>query len=64
MRSGDVVVVPDNTSAQASVFGGVMGADAGARGIAQFVNGRLDILQALADQAPESVVRYRYGSAE
>lgn len=47
MRSGDVVVVPDNASEQAYVFGGVTG-DGGARGVVRFVNGRLDILQALS----------------
>jgi len=48
LRTGDVVMVPDNTSEQAYVFGGVMGGDAGARGIVRFVNGKLDILQALS----------------
>jgi polysaccharide biosynthesis/export protein len=47
MRSGDVVVVPDNTSEQAYVFGGVTG-EGGARGVVRFVNGKLDILQALS----------------
>jgi polysaccharide export outer membrane protein len=47
LRAGDVVMVPDNTSEQAYVFGGVTG-EGGARGVVRFVNGRLDILQALA----------------
>lgn len=46
LRTGDVVVVPDNASEQAYVFAGVTGD--GNRGIVRFVNGRLDILQALA----------------
>ena len=48
LRTGDVVVIPDNTSEQAYVFGGVTGSDANARGVVRFVNGRLDILQALS----------------
>ena len=47
LRTGDVVVVPDNLSEQAYVFGGVTG-DSGSRGVVRFVNGRLDILQALS----------------
>jgi polysaccharide export outer membrane protein len=47
MRSGDVVVIPDNASEQAYVFGDVTG-DGGARGVVRFINGRLDILQALS----------------
>ena len=47
LRTGDVVVVPDNASEQAYVFGGVTG-DSGTRGVVRFVNGRLDILQALS----------------
>lgn len=47
LRTGDVVVIPDNTSEQAYVFGGVTGDD-GARGIVRFVNGKLNILQALS----------------
>ena len=47
LRPGDVVFVPDNLSEQAFVFGG--SADGGARGgPVAFVNGRLDLLQALA----------------
>jgi polysaccharide export outer membrane protein len=51
LRTGDVVVIPDNSSEQAYVFGGVTGNDGGggvARGVVRFVNGRLDILQALS----------------
>lgn len=47
MHSGDVVVVPDNSGDQVFVFGGVIGERAGL-GAVPFVNGRLDILQALA----------------
>jgi polysaccharide export outer membrane protein len=46
LRPGDVVVIPDNGSEQAYVFGGVTGD--GGRGVVRFVNGRLDILQALS----------------
>lgn len=46
LRPGDTILVPDNMSEQAFVFGGSPG---GARGGAvPFVNGRLDLLQALA----------------
>lgn len=47
MHSGDVVVVPDNTGDQVFVFGGVVG-ERGGLGAVPFVNGRLEILQALA----------------
>jgi polysaccharide biosynthesis/export protein len=47
LRSGDVVVVPDNTGDQVFVFGGVIG-ERGGLGAVPFINGRLDILQALA----------------
>lgn len=47
MHSGDVVVVPDNSGDQVFVFGGVIGERAGLAAV-PFVNGRLDILQALA----------------
>jgi polysaccharide export outer membrane protein len=47
LHSGDVVFVPDNTGDQVFVFGGVIGQRAGL-GAVPFVNGRLDILQALA----------------
>lgn len=46
LRSGDTVFVPDNTNEQVFVFGGAPG---GARGGAiPLSNGRLDLLQALA----------------
>jgi polysaccharide export outer membrane protein len=44
---GDVVFVPDNAADQAFVFGGVIGQRVGG-GAVQFVNGNLDILQALS----------------
>lgn len=47
LRSGDVVFVPDNAGDQVFVFGGVMG-ERGDVGNVPFINGRLDILQALA----------------
>jgi len=47
LRTGDVVFVPDNTGDQVFVFGGVIGERAGS-GMVPFINGRLDILQALA----------------
>jgi polysaccharide export outer membrane protein len=47
MRSGDVIVVPDNAGDQVFVFGGVVGERSGL-GVVPFINGRLDILQALA----------------
>lgn len=47
MRTGDVIVVPDSSGEQVFVFGGVMGERAGL-GAVPFINGRLDILQALA----------------
>lgn len=46
LQPGDVVFVPDSATERAYVFGGVTGDRAG--GAVQFVNGRLDILQALA----------------
>lgn len=47
LRSGDIVLVPDKTNEQAFVFGGA--AESNPRGGAvQFVNGRLTLLQALA----------------
>jgi polysaccharide biosynthesis/export protein len=48
LRTGDVVFVPDNAGDQVFVFGGVMGERAGGLGAVPFVNGSLDILQALA----------------
>lgn len=47
LRSGDTIVVPDNLSEQAFVFGGAAGSNARG-GAVPFVNGHLDILQALA----------------
>jgi polysaccharide export outer membrane protein len=47
LRTGDVVFVPDSTGDQVFVFGGVVGERAGI-GAVPFINGRLDILQALA----------------
>jgi polysaccharide biosynthesis/export protein len=47
LRTGDVVVVPDNTGDEVFVFGGVVGERAGL-GAVPFINGQLDILQALA----------------
>ena len=44
LRTGDVVFVPDNTSETAFVFGG----SAGSGGAVRFMNGQLDLLQALA----------------
>lgn len=46
LESGDVVVIPDSASDQVFVFGGVVGT--GARTVVPFVNGQLDILQALS----------------
>jgi polysaccharide export outer membrane protein len=47
MRGGDTIVVPDNVSDQAFVFGGAAGGNAHG-GPVPFVNGHLDLLQALA----------------
>src|SRR5262249_39126564 len=47
LRSGDVVFVPDNAGDQVFVFGGVLG-EGNSLGAVPFVNGRLEILQALA----------------
>jgi polysaccharide export outer membrane protein len=47
LRSGDTIVVPDSVSEQAFVFGASSGGNARG-GSVPFVNGRLDILQALA----------------
>ncbi len=47
LRSGDVVFVPDNASEQAFVFGGVFGSNPRG-GAVPFMNGHLDLLQALA----------------
>jgi polysaccharide biosynthesis/export protein len=47
LRGGDSIFVPDNVSEQTWVFGGAAGGNARG-GAIPFVNGRLDILQALA----------------
>ena len=47
LQSGDVVFVPDRAADQAFVFGGVIG-QRSAGGAVQFINGNLDILQALS----------------
>jgi polysaccharide biosynthesis/export protein len=47
LRAGDVVLVPDKTSEQAFLFGGAAGSNARG-GAVPFVNGRLTLLQALA----------------
>ena len=46
LRSGDVVFVPNRAADSVFVFGGVTGERSG--GAVPFINGRLDILQALA----------------
>jgi polysaccharide export outer membrane protein len=50
LRTGDVVVVPDNTAEQAFVFGGAgnQGGGPAKGGAVPFRNGRLDIMQALS----------------
>lgn len=47
LRSGDVILVPDNTNERAYVFGGAAGSNPKG-GTVSFVNGRLTLLQALA----------------
>jgi polysaccharide export outer membrane protein len=47
LKPGDVVVIPDQQFEQAFVFGGVAGSDPGG-GAVQFINGKLNLLQALA----------------
>jgi polysaccharide biosynthesis/export protein len=47
LRTGDVVLVPDNTNERAYVFGGAAGSNPRG-GTVAFVNGRLTLLQALA----------------
>jgi polysaccharide biosynthesis/export protein len=47
LRAGDLVLVPDKTSEQAFLFGGAAGSNARG-GAVPFVNGRLTLLQALA----------------
>ena len=48
LRSGDVVFVPDNAGDQVFVFGGAAGSNPRG-GAVSFRNGRLDLLQALAE---------------
>ncbi|MEI9952482.1 MAG: polysaccharide biosynthesis/export family protein [Pseudomonadota bacterium] len=48
LRSGDVILVPDKTSEQAFVFGSAAGGNAKGSTVVPFVNGRLNLLQALA----------------
>jgi polysaccharide biosynthesis/export protein len=47
LRTGDVILVPDNANERAYVFGGAAGSNPKG-GIVTFVNGRLTLLQALA----------------
>jgi polysaccharide export outer membrane protein len=47
LKSGDIVVFPDKSSEQAFVFGGAVGSNPRG-GAVQFMNGRLTLLQALA----------------
>lgn len=47
LRTGDIVFVPDNTADQAFVFGGAPQSNP-AGGAVPFLNGKLDLLQALA----------------
>lgn len=47
LRTGDVILVPDNTNERAYVFGGAVGSNPKG-GTVSFVNGRLTLLQALA----------------
>jgi len=47
LRSGDIIMVPDSSGDQVFVFGGVVSERTGLAAV-PFVNGRLDILQALA----------------
>jgi polysaccharide export outer membrane protein len=47
LRSGDVVMVPDNANERAYVFGGASGSNPKG-GTVSFVNGQLSLLQALA----------------
>ena len=47
LRSGDVIMVPDNTNERAYVFGGATGSNPKG-GTVSFVNGQLSLLQALA----------------
>ncbi|HMA92155.1 MAG TPA: hypothetical protein VKP30_05685, partial [Polyangiaceae bacterium] len=47
LESGDLIMIPDNASEQAFVFGGSVGSNP-TGGAVQFINGRLSLLQALA----------------
>lgn len=47
LRSGDIILMPDNTNERAYVFGGAAGSNPRG-GTVSFVNGRLTLLQALA----------------
>jgi polysaccharide export outer membrane protein len=47
LRGGDTIVVPDNLAEQAFVFGGAAGSNSRG-GPVPFINGHLDLLQALA----------------
>jgi polysaccharide export outer membrane protein len=47
LRAGDTIVVPDNLTDQAFIFGGAAGSNSRG-GPVPFVDGRLDLLQALA----------------
>lgn len=47
LQTGDVIMIPDNASEQAFVFGGSVGSNP-AGGAVPFINGRLTLLQALA----------------
>lgn len=47
LESGDLVMVPDNASEQAFVFGGSVGSNPSG-GAVPFINGRLSLLQALS----------------
>jgi polysaccharide export outer membrane protein len=47
LKSGDIILVPDRTSEQAFVFGAAAGANSKGT-IVPFMNGRLNLLQALA----------------
>jgi polysaccharide export outer membrane protein len=55
LKTGDVVVVPDHQNEQAFVFGGVTQSNPSG-GVVPFINGRLNLLQALA--------RVGFGQAE
>jgi polysaccharide export outer membrane protein len=58
LKSGDVVVVPDQQSERAFVFGGVAGSDPSG-GAVPFVAGRLTLLQALAQAGFGESERFR-----